>query len=296
MKIALSLPYYEMIKKLIKNSSSWFSKKIRLVGMHPETFEEHWRIVVSRFNLISLFFLLSIVAFGIFYLVVFYSPFSRLLPQQEEQDLRQELLEHHERVRDYEQTIAQQRNFIENFQKVILGELSIDSIFLIEDDFSTVTPNLDTTRQRAEMLLSEEVTQREIEIPSEQTNRVKELFLMDPIVGEISQSFHPERHKAVDIVAHKNASVFACLDGVVIHAGYDDADGWMVIIKHPNEILSVYKHLNKLSVQTGDFVRTGEVLGLLGSSGSRSTGPHLHFELWSPNGPLNPLDYLSFGK
>lgn len=275
---------------------TWFSQKVRVVGMHPQSFEERWRIVVSRVQLVSIFLVFLLFFFGLFYALLFYTPLSYLLPNDFSKQSRNELLEHHNQVRKYEKVIAQQQQFIENFQQVILGEMDIDSVYMLKEDERTALPELDTNLQRAEILLSDQIERREEEQSKEGKKMLRDLFLLDPVEGEMSQNFHPERHLGVDVVTKKDASVFACLEGVIVHSGYEDKDGWTVIIQHPNEIISAYKHLKSVMKNAGDFVKTGEIIGVVGNSGERSTGPHLHFEIWSPNGSLNPNDYLSFGK
>jgi len=285
-----------MNKKEKNKILTWFSQKVRVVGMHPQSFEERWRVVVSRVQLVSIFLVFLLFFFGLFYAVLFYTPLSYLLPNDFSRQSRSELLEHHNQVQKYEKVIAQQQHFIENFQDVILGEMDIDSVYMLKEEDRTALPELDTNLQRAEILLSDQMERREEEQSTEGKKMLRNLFLLDPVEGEISQNYHSERHLGVDVVTKKDASVFACLEGVVVHSGYEDKDGWTVIIKHPNEILSAYKHLKSVMKSAGDFVKTGEIIGVVGNSGERSTGPHLHFEIWSPNGPLNPNDYLSFGK
>ncbi|MCA1901770.1 MAG: M23 family metallopeptidase, partial [Candidatus Hydrogenedens sp.] len=80
--------------------------------------------------------------------------------------------------------------------------------------------------------------------------------------------------------------------GVVTFAGRDGDYGNVVIIDHGEGIKTVYAHLSKISVDVGQKIEKGQVIGAVGSSG-RSTGPHLHFEVRVGNGPTNPLKYLN---
>ena len=88
--------------------------------------------------------------------------------------------------------------------------------------------------------------------------------------------------------------VKAVSDGTVILAEWTTETGYVVIIKHEQNLISVYKHNESLAVNQGDLVISGEVIGFAGSTGVLSTGPHLHFELWSDGYPINPTELIEF--
>jgi murein DD-endopeptidase MepM/ murein hydrolase activator NlpD len=67
-----------------------------------------------------------------------------------------------------------------------------------------------------------------------------------------------------------------------------------VIIRHNNGFISAYKHAASLTVSQGDAVKTGEVIALAGSTGTESTGVHLHFELWKDGYPIDPSIFIEF--
>jgi len=66
------------------------------------------------------------------------------------------------------------------------------------------------------------------------------------------------------------------------------------MVQHTNEFISVYKHNGSLLKEQGDFVKSGEVIATVGSTGEHTTGPHLHFELWNNGYPINPMNYINF--
>jgi murein DD-endopeptidase MepM/ murein hydrolase activator NlpD len=68
----------------------------------------------------------------------------------------------------------------------------------------------------------------------------------------------------------------------------------VILIKHQQNLISVYKHNESLAVGQGDLVFAGEVIAFAGNTGSLSTGPHLHFELWSDGYPIDPSDLIDF--
>ena len=94
------------------------------------------------------------------------------------------------------------------------------------------------------------------------------------------------------MVAEADTPVKAAADGTVIFSEWTAATGYVVLLEHENEMLSVYKHNGSLAKSQGDLVRAGEVIATVGNTGEFTTGPHLHFELWKNGAPVNPLNYV----
>ena len=86
----------------------------------------------------------------------------------------------------------------------------------------------------------------------------------------------------------------ATLDGTVIYDGWSDEDGYTIHIQHDGDIVSIYKHNEKLLKKTGDKVSAGMPVALVGNTGKLSTGDHLHFELWHKGETVDPAKYISF--
>lgn len=89
---------------------------------------------------------------------------------------------------------------------------------------------------------------------------------------------HGRRHQGVDLPYPKGTPVKAAFDGKVRVAMYTSGYGNLVVIRHENGLETYYGHLSRMDVKPGDWVTSGDVIGLGGSTG-RSTGPHLHFEV-----------------
>ncbi|MDC1162562.1 M23 family metallopeptidase, partial [Tenacibaculum sp.] len=125
-------------------------------------------------------------------------------------------------------------------------------------------------------------------------NKAKLVFFV-PVTGAVTQEFNAkEKHYAIDIVAKTGTPVKAIADGTVILSGWTAETGYILTIQHLNRYISVYKHNGTLLKEQGDFVKSGEVIASVGSTGELTTGPHLHFELWSNGYPVNPANYIDF--
>ncbi|MGZ9099551.1 MAG: M23 family metallopeptidase [Brevundimonas sp.] len=100
------------------------------------------------------------------------------------------------------------------------------------------------------------------------------------------------QHEGVDIAAPRGTGVYVAAEGAVIRTGYDAAGyGRFVEIRHPNGMTTLYAHLSRLDVRSGDRLGAGERIGLVGSTG-RSTGPHLHFEVRRGDRQVNPVNVM----
>lgn len=113
-----------------------------------------------------------------------------------------------------------------------------------------------------------------------------------PASGTITQYFGEAGHSGLDVAAGMGSPIYAADAGVVIAAhklGY--GYGWYLMVDHENGYRSLYAHLSAFYVDYGERVSKGETIGAMGSTGL-STGPHLHFEVYSSGALVNPLKYL----
>ncbi|MCL2816328.1 MAG: M23 family metallopeptidase [Oscillospiraceae bacterium] len=109
----------------------------------------------------------------------------------------------------------------------------------------------------------------------------------DPITGTL------QIHRGIDLRGNIGTPVMASLDGTISHIGENWLYGKYIIMTHPNGYKTLYGHLNAYSVKQGDRVSRGRKIGEVGNTG-RSTGPHLHFEIFDRNNRnVNPLELLN---
>lgn len=103
-----------------------------------------------------------------------------------------------------------------------------------------------------------------------------------------------EFHAGVDIANAADTLVFATADGTVRFSGWSHGYGNMVVIDHGYGVSTLYGHTSKALVKVGDRVMRGQVIAYMGTTG-RSTGAHLHYEVWRQGRPVNPMSYLKVG-
>jgi len=120
-------------------------------------------------------------------------------------------------------------------------------------------------------------------------------FLIWPVKGQLTSRFgnrSGRHHDGIDIGARRGTSIVAAAEGKVMFAGWGPTGyGLMIIIKHKNDLTTVYAHNSHIHVHKNQMVKQGRRIASVGSTG-RSTGPHLHFEVRNDSRPMNPLNYL----
>lgn len=110
-------------------------------------------------------------------------------------------------------------------------------------------------------------------------------FRIHPITGKY------EFHTGIDICNLKGTTIHSTADGVVKFAGWSEGYGKLIIVEHKFGFKTYYAHLWKISVKNHQKVTRGEVIGLMGESGT-TTGTHLHYEVWHNNKVVNPTRFL----
>ena len=100
------------------------------------------------------------------------------------------------------------------------------------------------------------------------------------------------QHRGIDIARPSNYNILAADNGVVVAAGFSGSYGNRIVINHNNGYTTLYGHLSSISVEVGQVVEKGSVIGIMGTTGN-STGIHLHFEIEKNGALVNPLAYVS---
>ena len=128
--------------------------------------------------------------------------------------------------------------------------------------------------------------------PNADVRNVPIARLFWPTIGKGITQYYGWRHTGVDIDGDYASPIYASADGVVEKAGWNSGGyGLMILIGHPSGIKTRYGHASKLFVKVGDSVTRGQVIAMVGTTG-RSTGTHLHFEIYVNDARTNPLRYI----
>jgi len=188
------------------------------------------------------------------------------------------------------QELDRQARFLDNMIAVMEGRVPREAILDTSDENNLGTTE-DLSLQPSASLnrLRDEVEEEDAFALSRSGGLEDAGLWLSPVDGQVSSAWSPaEGHWGVDLVAPENSPVKAVGPGTVIFSGYTVGGGNTIMVQHPGNRVSVYMHNSSLEVSTGDAVRRGDVLAIIGNSGDHSTGPHLHFEWWESGSPVDP--------
>ncbi len=280
-----------------QNKADW-NKAYRLTLIEDQT---HKRLKAYRFT--KLGFLLAaitvtVVVVGSIWALIALTPLRTTIPGYPDANTKRLAIQNAIRIDSLENVITRWELYSDNLSRVLAGRetISIDSII-----------KGNTTRylraKSAEELVRQDSILRANVNAEEQfgvsgTARrelpIEGIHFFCPMKGVVSEGFDMVLHPAMDITAPKGTSVMAVLDGTVISAGWNDETGYSIVLQHEGDISSIYRHNQKLLRKTGDKVSAGTAIALVGSTGSLSTGDHLHFELWYKGTAVDPARFISF--
>ncbi len=269
--------------------------KYRLVILNEETFEERFSFKLHRLNVFVFSTLFALFLILTTTVIIAFTPLREYIPGYSSTTLKRKASVLVYKTDSLQRIIDLNEQYLASIRKVLTGDVKTvnfnkDSII----ELAKTDPSVLIRTSRKDSLLREQVAQEDKYNPLI-GNREQQYTLFSPVNGIISAPYDSKaRHYAVDIVTAKDAPVKAVADGTVIFAEWTAQTGNVIILKHNNNLISVYKHNAMLTKGQGERVKAGEVIATVGSTGELTTGPHLHFELWRDGVPVNPANFIDF--
>lgn len=268
--------------------------------MNDQTLEEKFSIRLTPMNIIVFggTFALSIITITL-YLIAF-TPLREYIPGYTDLSVKRNLVAVTLKADSLDYQLYAQEQYLANLLNVLNDKM--DTIKPLKE--FTAANLYDTLRRLSKAeedsllrMQMESGDRFELNEPDKRSfaSGIGSVAFFSPLKGTITTKFSPaQKHFGVDVVAGPNEVIKSCLDGTVVMANFTSETGYVIGVQHSNNVFTLYKHNSALLKTTGDYVKAGEVIAIIGNTGEFSTGPHLHFELWYNGSPVNPLEYLSF--
>ena len=270
--------------------------KYRLVVLNENTFEERFSLKLSRLNVFVLGGFFSILLVILTIIFIAFTPIKEYIPGYESSQLKAEAVKLTFDAEALKQKLTILENYTIALQPVLTGKISseeIDTLQIQARQFVIDESQLDASKE--DSLFREKIDRETRFTLLKNTKSSIKIVFFAPLKGNISQEFDANsKHFAIDIASKKGNPIKAAADGTVIFSGWSVDTGYVIILKHNKDFISVYKHNGNLLKQQGDFVKSGEVIASVGSTGELTTGPHLHFELWKGGYAINPTNFIDF--
>lgn len=278
---------------------SW-RDKYRFAIYNDKTFEEVWRIRMTRYNGFLLIIFLVFFITGLTTVLIAFTNLREFIPGYPDGNTRRNIIMNALRLDSLENELVLRDQYFNNINAIISGREPVDRV--AGQDTSANYANIIFNSSSEDSLLRMQVEEEEqynLTFLADYTERninLSNIHFFPPVKGVVSGHFSQRtRHYGTDIVTSPKAVISATLDGTVIFTGWTMETGWVIQVQHANNLVSLYKHNNTLMKDMGDVVSAGEGIAVVGDSGELYTsGPHLHFEIWYNGKPVNPEDYILF--
>jgi murein DD-endopeptidase MepM/ murein hydrolase activator NlpD len=283
-------------EKKQKVKGKW-THRYRMVVLNDDTFEERFSLKLTKLNVFVVAVFLAAVLIVMTTALIAYTPLREYIPGYSSEDLKRQSLTLFKETDSLKQKLAANEKQYQRIKMVLSGDITteeytkIDSITRVETqaEVPDLTPIPEDSVLRAEVARADRYN-----VIAGATARTNFVFY-PPIKGTISEGYNKDiKHFAVDVVAPMNTPIKCAADGTVVFSGWSAETGHTILIEHSYGLITVYKHAQTLLKEQNEQVLAGEVIGTVGNTGEFTTGPHLHFELWSDGYPLDPTNFISF--
>ena len=274
------------------------TRNFRLTLVDDKTHKHLWTAHFTRVSFIVTIISALVMFSAAVYCVVAYTPVRTFIPGYPDAHSKRAAIQNAIRIDSLENVIYRWELYSENLRRVVEGRepLKIDSLINAarQDKVREGSPE---ELAKQDSLLRETVREEEefgISARSKRDLPIEGLHFFTPLKGVVSQGYDPNIHPYIDITAPAGSVVKATLDGTVIFAGWSEEAGNTIQIQHESDIVSIYKHNEKLLKKVGEKVTAGAPVALVGNTGNLTTGVHLHFELWHKGETVDPTLYIKF--
>lgn len=275
--------------------------KYKLVILNDETFEEKASFTLNRLNVFIVGSVLLVLLISIVTSLLIFTPLKEYIPGYADVSLRRDISEMSLKVDSLQMLVDANDKYIATIQSIINGTVGTKDTININSK-----PSLkDTTFRIGSKPEEDSLLRLMIEDQNQYGFAIKEnnikpsgiagYAFFTPVKGIITEKYNPRKgHYGIDIAATKGLPIKSALEGTILFAGWTSDAGYVVVIQHANDLVSMYKHCSVVLKKVGNFVRSGEPIAIVGDTGELSNGPHLHFELWFKGNAVNPIDYINF--
>lgn len=269
----------------------------RLSLLDAKTHQQLKSVRFTRTSFIITIVCSVVVTCAVIFSLIAFTPIRTFIPGYPDASTKRTAIQNAMKADSLERVIIKWELYARNLRRVLEGESNLDIDSLMTQSRQIAEAKDAKYLKSQDSLLRKNVQEEEMfEIAGRNTRSmpIEGMLFFVPVKGVITQGYDPAIHPFVDIAAPEGTAVNAIADGTVIYSGWSEETGYTIQIQHESEIISIYKHNSKLIKNIGDKVKAGTPIALTGNTGSLSTGPHLHFELWYKGESMDPTKHINF--
>jgi murein DD-endopeptidase MepM/ murein hydrolase activator NlpD len=270
--------------------------KNRLVILNEDTFEEVFSLRLTLMNVFVVGTLSAVLLILATTYIIAFTPLREYIPGYASTKLKREATELALKSDSLSKALQKNEAYLHSIKRVLTGDLDI--AYLSKDSIVADAKPIDPASVEPsdeDLKLRQEVAKEDKYNLFEKAQSKTTIVMFAPVKGMVTEKYNLRaKHFSTDIAVPNNTPIKSILSGTVIFAGWTPSSGNVIILRHNNGFISVYKHAASLTATQGDVVKTGEAIAIAGSTGDESTGVHLHFELWKDGYPVDPENFISF--
>lgn len=278
-----------------KKISDQLKETYRLIIRNNETFKEVGVFNVNLRNFLISILLATLLFIGLIIFLIAGTPLKQFIPGYGTSSKYSDVYKLNQKISALEGQIEAQYTYINAYKMMLQGKESAD---IIAEESQSIHPD---SIKAVERILEDEMLRLQVErsaqIEDANSDIAQEgtVALAAPIRGSISATYNPSiEHYGIDITAPKNTAVKSAAEGIVVSSEWTLETGNAIAVLHPNGMLTYYKHNASNLKKVGESVSKGEAIAIIGNTGTHTSGPHLHFELWYKGKSINPERYFTF--
>lgn len=272
------------------------SERFHILLVNEKTLEKKKLFSSSSVNLVASSLFAFLLLLSTSFMLIYVTPLKEYFRGYTSIELRENAVENSMKLDSLESLYISQGKYIRSLKDLLSGNISFEDLDQNSENIEVnpleleiVKTNLEDSLLRA--LVDEEDKYNAFDLQGERFTTV----LFPPVKGGLSSGFDYEsKHYGVDIAMPENSPVHSISEGIVVFAEWTAETGFVIILEHLNGLTSIYKHNSSIIKTQGDRIETGEIIAFTGNTGSLTTGPHLHFELWYQGEPVDPESYIEF--
>lgn len=267
-----------------------------------ESFHEKFSFRLSGLNVLTVVACASMLLMAATVCLVIFTPLRKMVPGYVRREWVESSFDNRLRIDSLQSKMEAQSLMLRVLTATLSGKIPAEEGIGIKDSLKQYD-NLPYRTSVQDSILRHEIETADryvVETPAAflsghdpaSKNFSDNLLFYKPVQGSVISHFdYRNQHFGIDIETENNAVIKSVLDGNVVFSSWSPDRGYVLVVEHENELISLYCSASALFKRAGDFVRAGEAIGIAGRSTEHGTD-YLHFELWYNGSPVDPEKYL----
>lgn len=269
-----------------------FSKR-RFIIFNEDTLAETFSWKLTLMNIFVVASLGAILIIFVTTFIIAFTPLREYIPGYASTELKSQATALTIKSDSLQRIVNENNQYLNAIKAVLKGDLEYaklnrDSIKITADTLK----NVDLTASEKEKELKVEVEKEDKYNVFDKAQPKINYVLFPPVNGKIIKKYNlASKNLGVEIAIAKGTSVKTIAPGTVLFSDWTPTNGYVLLVRHADDMISVYKNLSSTTKNTGNIVKSGEVLAIFGDDVFKKT---LHFELWKNGIPIDPTQYINF--